>query len=72
MLELILASGNAHKADEFAELFNPKLVSVKAAVEKIEVVENGETYFENAFLKRSEEHTSDSSHSIASRMPSSA
>ncbi len=51
MLELILASGNAHKAEEFAELFDPKLISVKAAPDKLEVVEDGETYFENALLK---------------------
>ncbi len=51
MLELILASGNAHKAEEFAELFDPKLITVKAAPEKLDVVEDGETYFENALLK---------------------
>lgn len=51
MMELILASGNAHKAEEFAELFDPKLITVKAAPEKIDVVEDGETYFENALLK---------------------
>ena len=51
MIELILASGNAHKAEEFAELFDPKLITVKAALQKIDVVEDGETYFENALLK---------------------
>ncbi|MBC7429656.1 MAG: non-canonical purine NTP pyrophosphatase [Bacteriovorax sp.] len=51
MIELILASGNVHKAEEFAELFDPKLITVKAALEKLDVVENGETYFENALLK---------------------
>ncbi|MBC7712368.1 MAG: non-canonical purine NTP pyrophosphatase [Rhizobacter sp.] len=51
MIELILASGNAHKAEEFAELFDPKLITVKAAPEKIDVVEDGESYFENALLK---------------------
>lgn len=50
-MELILASSNAHKAEEFAELFDPKLITVKAAPEKIEVVEDGATYFENALLK---------------------
>jgi XTP/dITP diphosphohydrolase len=50
-MELILASGNEHKAEEFSELFNPKLVTVKAAPEKIDVVEDGTTYFENALLK---------------------
>lgn len=51
MIELILASSNAHKAEEFSELFDPKLITVKAAPSKIEVVEDGETYFENALLK---------------------
>jgi XTP/dITP diphosphohydrolase len=50
-MELILASSNAHKAQEFAELFDPKLVTVKAAPSKIDVVEDGTTYFENALLK---------------------
>ncbi len=50
-MELILASGNAHKAEEFSELFNPKILVVKAAPEKIDVVEDGSTYFENALLK---------------------
>ncbi len=51
MIELILASGNAHKAEEFAELFDPKTILVKAAKEKIEVVEDGQSYFANALLK---------------------
>ena len=42
MIELLLASGNAHKAEEFAELFDPKLIHVSAAPEKLEVVEDGE------------------------------
>jgi XTP/dITP diphosphohydrolase len=50
-MELILASGNVHKAEEFSELFDPKLITVKAAPAKLDVVEDGETYFENALLK---------------------
>nr|BDT30028.1 RdgB/HAM1 family non-canonical purine NTP pyrophosphatase [Bacteriovorax sp. HI3] len=50
-MELLLASGNAHKAEEFSELFDPKILVVKAAPEKIDVVEDGSTYFENALLK---------------------
>ncbi len=50
-MELLLASGNAHKAEEFSELFDPKILVVKAAPEKIDVVEDGLTYFENALLK---------------------
>lgn len=51
MIELVLASSNAHKAKEFSELFDPDLVSVIAAPEKLEVEENGESYFANALLK---------------------
>ena len=51
MIELILASSNAHKALEFSELFDPTLVTVRSAPSKIDVVEDGETYFENALLK---------------------
>lgn len=51
MIELILASSNAHKAQEFSELFDAKIVTVKPAPHKIEVVEDGLSYFENALLK---------------------
>ena len=51
MVELILASSNAHKALEFSELFDPKMITVKSAPSKINVVEDGDTYFENALLK---------------------
>lgn len=51
MIELILASGNTHKAEEFSELFDPKFITVKAAPGKLEVVEDGTSYFENALLK---------------------
>lgn len=51
MINVLLASGNAHKAQEFAELFNPKIISVVAAPSKIDVEETGSTYFENALLK---------------------
>ena len=51
MIELVLASGNAHKAEEFSELFDPKIVKVKAATKKLDVVEDGLSFFENALLK---------------------
>lgn len=51
MIQLVLASGNAHKAEEFSELFDPKILTVKAAPRKLEVEENGKSYFENALLK---------------------
>ena len=51
MIELILASSNAHKALEFSELFDSKIIVVKPASQKIEVIEDGTSYFENALLK---------------------
>jgi XTP/dITP diphosphohydrolase len=51
LINLILASGNAHKAEEFQELFSPLIFSVKAAPEKLEVAETGQSYFENALIK---------------------
>jgi len=50
MISVILASSNAHKALEFKELFNEKIL-VQPAKEGIEVLENGSTYSENALLK---------------------
>jgi XTP/dITP diphosphohydrolase len=51
MIEFILATGNAHKAEEFSELFDSKIITIKAAPKKLEVVEDGLSYFENARLK---------------------
>ncbi len=50
-LQLLLASGNAHKAQEFAELLDPQILKVSAAPKKLEVPETGTTYFENALIK---------------------
>lgn len=50
MKSFILASGNAHKAEEFKELFQGFL-SVIAAPKTLDVDESGKTYTENAFLK---------------------
>jgi XTP/dITP diphosphohydrolase len=52
-MEFILATSNQHKAIEFAELFDPKFISIKAAAEKIDVDETGTSYFANALLKAS-------------------
>lgn len=49
-MELILATGNAHKAEEFAVLFD-ETIKIKAAPSKLDVVEDGNSYFENALLK---------------------
>jgi len=46
----ILGSGNAHKAQEFKELFRDTLV-IEAAPRTLEVDETGATFTENAFLK---------------------
>ncbi|RZF22874.1 MULTISPECIES: RdgB/HAM1 family non-canonical purine NTP pyrophosphatase [Halobacteriovorax] len=50
-MNFILASGNAHKAEEFGILFKDSNVTVKAAPTKLEVVEDGTTYQENALKK---------------------
>lgn len=51
MKELILATGNPHKAEEFAELFDSAILKINAAPEKLEVVEDGSTFNENALKK---------------------
>lgn len=51
MINLILASGNSHKAEEFAQLFPVEVITIKAAPEKLDVDETGTTYYENAYLK---------------------
>lgn len=50
-MKVLLASGNAHKAEEFAELFDSEIIQVQAASEKIDVIEDGETFFANARKK---------------------
>lgn len=50
MTSFILASGNAHKAEEFKDLFAGTL-SITAAPKTLDVDETGKTYTENAFLK---------------------
>lgn len=50
MNSFILASGNAHKAEEFKELFGQTL-EVNPAPDSIPVEETGKTFTENAYLK---------------------
>ncbi len=50
MRSFLLASGNAHKAEEFKELFVGTL-SIHPAPKTLDVDESGKTYAENAFLK---------------------
>lgn len=50
MKSFLLASGNAHKAEEFKELFEG-ILTINPAPQTLEVDETGKTYTENAFLK---------------------
>lgn len=50
-LTFTLASGNKHKAKEFNELFSTGQIQINPAPEVIEVVEDGDSYAQNAFLK---------------------
>jgi XTP/dITP diphosphohydrolase len=50
MSSFLLASGNAHKAQEFKELFHDVL-TINPAPKTLDVDETGKTFTENAFLK---------------------
>lgn len=50
-MKLMLASSNAHKLEEFQELFKDSGIELVIAPESIEVEETGDTYIENASLK---------------------
>ncbi len=50
MKSFLLASGNAHKAEEFKELFDGKL-GVNPSPQTLDVDETGKTFSENALLK---------------------
>lgn len=50
MKKFLLASGNSHKAEEFKELFEGKIV-VNAAPGTLEVDETGANFAENALIK---------------------
>lgn len=50
MKSFLLASGNAHKAEEFKELFAGTLL-INPAPSTLAVDETGKTYTENAYLK---------------------
>ncbi|MDC1174849.1 non-canonical purine NTP pyrophosphatase [Bacteriovoracaceae bacterium] len=47
----VLASGNAHKAQEFGELFPKEILNIEAAPNKLDVIEDGKTFRDNALLK---------------------
>ena len=50
-MEFILATSNEHKVLEFNELLKDSDLSFKASVKKLDVIENGDTFNENAFKK---------------------
>lgn len=51
MLKFLLASSNAHKSEEFSKLFAQDLVQVSSAPRSLEVVEDGDSFQENALKK---------------------
>lgn len=54
--EFLLATGNPHKAEEFNELFPSEVLNIQSAPEKLEVVEDGKTFHDNALLKAKAYH----------------
>lgn len=50
-MEFILASTNAHKAEELNALLSAGGLTITAAADKFEVVEDGKTFQENALIK---------------------
>ena len=50
-MEFILATGNPHKVEEINELLKDAPISAIAAPEKVEVVEDGTTFEQNAYKK---------------------
>lgn len=50
-MEFILASGNPHKAEEFNSFFKDLKLSIIPAPDKLEVIEDGLTFRDNALLK---------------------
>ncbi|MBA2403568.1 MAG: non-canonical purine NTP pyrophosphatase [Bdellovibrionales bacterium] len=50
MKSFLLGTGNAHKADEFKELFSDTL-KINAAPRTLEIDETGKTFIENALIK---------------------
>lgn len=51
MNEFILASGNVHKVEELNKLFHSNIVKVLAPKHKLEVIEDGVSFEENALKK---------------------
>jgi XTP/dITP diphosphohydrolase len=53
-MKFILASANQHKAEELNVLLNAGNLEILPATEKVEVIEDGSTFQENAFKKAKE------------------
>lgn len=54
MKEIMIATSNAHKTEEFKTMLEPLGYKVKSLLdldEKIEIIENGKTFQENALIK---------------------
>jgi len=51
MFKFILASSNEHKAQELQQVLGEDLIKIDPAPHKLEVLEDGKTYYENAFKK---------------------
>lgn len=60
MKEIMIATSNAHKVEEFKSMLEPLGYQVKSLLdldEEIDIVETGVTFEENALLKAKEIHT---------------
>ncbi len=51
MTEFIIASGNTHKVEELTKLLDSKNIKIKQFTKKIDVIEDGSNYQDNALLK---------------------
>ncbi|MBR5004278.1 MAG: hypothetical protein IKY14_02290, partial [Erysipelotrichaceae bacterium] len=54
MKELMIATSNAHKVEEFKKMLEPRGIVVKSLLdleEQFEIEENGTTFEENALIK---------------------
>lgn len=54
MKEILIATSNIHKVEEFRQMLEPLGYTVKSLLdlkEQIDIEENGETFAENALIK---------------------
>lgn len=50
-MEFMLATGNVHKVEEIQDLFKGSTIQVVKAPESLDIMETGQTFSENAYLK---------------------